>query len=60
MARHSIFSVWNILRLVVAQISPELREALEEWVEKLDEKAQQTKTQWDDFLVGLLRLILGM
>jgi hypothetical protein len=46
--------VWQI----TTQMSPAIRTALVDFVNKLDEQAQKTDNPWDDVAVGLLKLVL--
>jgi len=39
-------------------MSPNIRTALVEFVNKLDESAKKTDNPWDDVGVGLLKLVL--
>ena len=48
----------KLLRQIVTQMSPAIRTALVEFVNKLDEAAQKTDNPWDDVAVGLLKLVL--
>lgn len=49
-----------ILSLIVANISPQLREELKALVTRLDAKAKETKSPIDDIAVGLLRVLVGV
>lgn len=48
----------KLLRQIITQMSPGIRQALVEFVNKLDADAQATENPWDDVAVGLLKLIL--
>lgn len=47
-----------LLKQIITQMSPNIRTALVEFVNKLDEDAKGTKNPWDDIGVGLLKLVL--
>lgn len=47
-----------LLKQIITQMSPGIRTALVQFVNKLDESAKQTDNPWDDVAVGLLKLVL--
>jgi len=49
-----------ILRIVWSKLSPIIREALIKWVSELEKMAAETPNKWDDFLVAVLKLIIGI
>lgn len=52
--------ILRIIGLIVSVASPELRKAIEQMFNNLEQQAKATKNPWDDVLVGLLKsLILG-
>ena len=50
----------KIVENVIARMSPQLRDAIEGLVEKLETVAKETKNPWDDLLVIILKVALGM
>jgi hypothetical protein len=49
-----------LLKQVLLQMSPGIRQALVDFVNKLESDAKGTKNVWDDIGVGLLKYILFM
>lgn len=49
-----------LLKQIVTQVSPQLRAAMEEFVDKLEADAKETVNPWDDILVGLIKLVLAI
>ncbi len=47
-----------LLKQILTQMSPNIRTALVEFVDKLEADAKGTKNPWDDIGVGLLKLVL--
>ncbi len=47
-----------LLEQILKQISPELRKALIEFVNRLEADAKKTANPWDDIFVGLIKLVL--
>jgi len=43
---------------MLSVISPEIRKAIIDFVNMLEEQAKQTPNKWDDILVGLLKAAL--
>lgn len=50
--------IFRVIELVIGIVSPEIRTGVVELLDKLDEKAKQTKNPWDDMLVAMLRTIM--
>lgn len=50
----------KLLKMVVEQISPELRALLVEWIKKLEEQAEQTSSPYDNVLIYLLKKLLAI
>jgi len=48
----------TLVKQILTQMSPGIRDALVAFVTKLDEEAKGTKNPWDDIGVGLLKLVL--
>lgn len=48
----------TLLKQILTQMSPNIRTALVEFVNKLEVDAKETKNPWDDIGVGLLKLVL--
>jgi len=48
-----------IVKTVVGLISPEFRDILGEYIGKLEEKAGETPSPWDNILVAILKIITG-
>jgi len=47
-----------LVQQLLSVISPELRKAVVEFVQQLEEQAKKTPNKWDDILVGILKGIL--
>ncbi len=47
-----------LLAEILKLISPQLRTALVELVNRLEAQAKETPNQWDDIFVGLLKFVL--
>ena len=50
--------ILRLIGLVVTVASPELRQALEDWLTTLEAQAKKTANPWDDILVGMLKTLL--
>lgn len=50
----------KLIKLIWAQVSPQLREMLIAFVKELEKKAQDTKNEWDDVAVAILKMFLGI
>ena len=50
----------RLIRLVLSQISPELRKMIESAIETWEEKAKETKTPWDDIAILLVKILIGL
>jgi len=50
----------SLLPMLVTAITPELRALLVKCIADLDEKAKQTATPFDDALVSVLKVLLGL
>lgn len=48
----------RLIKLIFSVASPDLRKALEEFLNQLEKQAKATKNPWDDILVGLLKQVL--
>lgn len=48
----------SLIRLLMTVISPNIREALILFLDKLEADAKETVNEWDDFIVALLRKLL--
>ena len=53
-------NMFALLAQLVAMLSPEIRAEIKTALDKMQEKAKQTKLPFDDFGVMLLRGILGL
>lgn len=51
--------MWAIIRNIVELISPEIRKALGEFLDSLEEKAKLTPNPADDIIVFVLKKVLG-
>jgi len=49
-----------IIQLVWAKVSPEIRESITKFVKQLEKDAAATPNPMDDFLVQVLKLLLGI
>lgn len=47
-----------LLSQVVKQMSPELRKAMVEFVNRLEAQAKETPNPWDDIFVGIVKFVL--
>ncbi len=47
-----------LLAEILKLVSPQLRTALVELVNRLEAQAKETPNQWDDIFVGLLKFVL--
>ncbi len=47
-----------LLEQILKQISPELRKALIEFVNRLEADAKKTANPWDDIFVGIIKFVL--
>ena len=50
----------NLITLLLASLSPELRQEIKEAIERLEQKAKLTKNPIDDIAVMLLKIALGV
>ncbi len=50
----------NLIQLILAAISPELRKAVVEFVISLEAKAKTTPNPLDDIVVDILKTLLGI
>lgn len=48
----------TLLGQVVAQMSPEIRKGMVEFVNKLESDAKATPNPWDDIFVGIVKFVL--
>ena len=48
----------TLLGQVVAQMSPEIRKGMVEFVNKLEAQAKATPNPWDDIFVGIVKFVL--
>jgi len=53
------FDIIGIVKAILGLASPELRKAIVDYIDALDEHAKSTDNPWDDLFVSLLRVILG-
>ena len=51
--------MWAILQAILDKISPEIREAVREFLDDLEAKAKLTPNLWDDVIVFVLKKVLG-
>ena len=51
--------MWTILQKILEKISPEIREALGQFLNELEAKAKLTPNLWDDVIVYVLKKALG-
>ena len=49
-----------ILKLIWANVSPQIRDAIVKFVEDLEKKANETPNAWDNLAVAVLKVILGI
>jgi len=56
----NIMNNWiaTLLGQVVAQMSPEIRKGMVEFVNKLEAQAKATPNPWDDIFVGIVKFVL--
>lgn len=47
-----------LLKQIVIQMSPNIRDTLIKFVNQLEADAKATKNPWDDIGIGLLKLVL--
>jgi hypothetical protein len=47
-----------LIQQVLSVISPEIRKAIVQFVQQLEEQAKATPNKWDDILVGILKSAL--
>ena len=50
----------GVLGKVLEVVTPELRKMVESFLKDLYQKAKATQNPWDDFLVELLAVVLGI
>ncbi len=50
----------KLLKQIIQQTSPELRTKMVSAVDDLEEVAEKTASPWDDILVMLLKVLMGM
>lgn len=50
----------KIVEKIISNMSEQLRTEIKIWVKRLDEVAKATKNPWDDILVMLLKVALGI
>jgi len=60
MGKGYVMNVFALLSQLVGLLSPEIRAEIKAALDKMQEKAKQTKLPFDDFGVMLLRGILGL
>lgn len=46
-----------LLQAMLGNITPEIRNAVVEFIGKLEKQATETSNKWDDVLVGILKSI---
>ena len=51
--------MWAIIQSIVELISPEIRKAIGEFLNALEEKAKLTPNPMDDVIVFLLKKLMG-
>lgn len=49
----------SILKGMLGQMSPAIRQSILDWLDSLQAAAAQTPNPWDDMFVSLLRILLG-
>lgn len=52
--------VAKIIEKIISNMSDQLRTEIKVWVKRLDEVAKATKNPWDDILVMILKVALGI
>jgi len=52
--------LFRLIGLIIKVISPELRAELLKFVAQLEARAKATTNDWDDVLVGVLKLVLNI
>ena len=50
----------KVIEKMITQLSPQLRITVEEAVRRLEETSKQTKNPWDDILVMILKVAMGL
>jgi len=48
----------KLIPLILATISPEIKKALTEFVNRLESDAKKTSNPWDDMFVAILKSII--
>lgn len=51
--------MWTIIHAILEKISPEIREALGQFLNELEAKAKLTPNLWDDVIVFVLKKVTG-
>lgn len=51
--------MWTIIHAILEKISPEIREALGQFLDELEAKAKLTPNLWDDVIVFVLKKVTG-
>ena len=49
----------KLLPLILTVMSPEIKKAIIEFVNKLDEMAKKTPNKWDDIAVDILKSVIN-
>jgi len=52
--------MWTILQKILELVSPEIRDALVQFVLELEISAKETPNLWDDVLVFVLKRVLAI
>lgn len=52
--------ILRLITLIVGSASPELRKLIKDWVIELEVRAKETPNQFDDVLVGLIKIVLNV
>lgn len=53
-------NVVKVLLQLITGLSPEVRAEMKAGLDKMEEKAKQTKLPFDDIGVGILRMLTGL
>ena len=58
--KHSMNSILKkLIPLILATISPEVKDLMKSFIAKLDEQAKATSNPWDDMFVAILKEIIN-
>lgn len=52
-------TIVSVVRSALGAVSPQIRQEIEQFVQKLDEQAKATDNPYDDIAVGFLKVITG-